>query len=525
MIGLTDNHPPKKIKVLLEMRPALDGFAGIPQETRLLFRGMCMMNRVETQGLLQTSLKFLADGTTQARCVGGVTTAMPESARLSRYARVVVSVDAKSPKGKLAVARLYLKRRKVAWALALSSLLPGVRKIKTTLFESLYFEDFIWQSLFDKTLPASDYALVTAKNYRVCTIPWNMLQTAGLFTLKLVSKLVYPRLDTQGVDVFIAQTPYPAQVDPQTKLVIRYHDALPVFMPHAFANQSRHLTTHFQALKSNVESGAYFACISEATRQDLLRIFPEVEDRAVTIHNMVSHHYFNEDSSADLVPQIVRSRLNFAAPQAVPPFKSLGEQDGFYSRHLQEKPFSYLLMVSTIEPRKNHRRLIAAWERIHAKRDPSLKLVIVGNLGWEVDPIMREMRTWIDQGDVFLLNNVPADDLRVLYKHAVATVCPSMAEGFDFSGVEAMRCGGVVLASDIPVHREIYLDAACYFETHSTDSLVDVISDTLYSLQRDAIVTSLKLRGNVVSSAYLPENILPKWEVFLEKLRSCHENV
>jgi len=63
---------------------------------------------------------------------------------------------------------------------------------------------------------------------------------------------------------------------------------------------------------------------------------------------------------------------------------------------------------------------------------------------------------------VFLLNNVPADDLRVLYRHAAATVCPSLAEGFDFSGVEAMRCGGVVLASDIPVHREVYQDAAHY---------------------------------------------------------------
>jgi len=45
---------------------------------------------------------------------------------------------------------------------------------------------------------------------------------------------------------------------------------------------------------------------------------------------------------------------------------------------------------------------------------------------------------------------VPAEALRLLFRQAVVTVCPSVGEGFDFSGVEAMRCGGVVAASDIP---------------------------------------------------------------------------
>ncbi|MDR7927306.1 hypothetical protein RIE95_09980 [Acidithiobacillus thiooxidans] len=49
-----------------------------------------------------------------------------------------------------------------------------------------------------------------------------------------------------------------------------------------------------------------------------------------------------------------------------------------------------------------------------------------------------------------MLHSVPAEALRLLFRQAVVTVCPSVGEGFDFSGVEAMRCGGVVAASDIP---------------------------------------------------------------------------
>lgn len=510
----------QKLQVLLEMRPALDGYAGIPQETRLLFRGLCMIDSVEVEGLLQTSLRFLASGMTEKRQAG---TEPAESARLHRYSRVIVSMDSKPSKEPLDVVMLYLKRRRAAYALTFSTLLPGLRKVKTSVFESRYFEDYIWQALFAKTLHAADFALVTAKNYRVCTVPWNILQSAGLNSLKFVSKLVYPILDTQGTDIFIAQTPYPARVDPNTALVVRYHDALPVFMPHAFANKARHQATHFHALRSNVQSGAYFACVSESTRQDLLRIFPEAADRTVTIHNMVSHHFYDEDSSAGRIPQVIRSRLNLQAPEAHPEFRGLSEQEHFYKQHLDEQPVKYLLMVSTIEPRKNHSRLIAAWEIIRAEVDPSLKLVIVGNLGWDVEPIMKEMRTWIDRGALFVLNSVPAADLRVLYRHAAATVCPSLAEGFDFSGVESMCSGGVAIASDIAVHREVYANASEYFEPHSTVSLVGAIKKVLYDPHASQVQEELRARGKEVSLRYSPDTILPQWELFLKRVANSEK--
>jgi glycosyltransferase involved in cell wall biosynthesis len=70
-----------------------------------------------------------------------------------------------------------------------------------------------------------------------------------------------------------------------------------------------------------------------------------------------------------------------------------------------------------------------------------------------------------------LLEDVPSNELRQLYRHALATLCPSVGEGFDFSGIEAMRCGSPVIASDIKVHREIFGKAAEYFSPYdSTDA-------------------------------------------------------
>ena len=55
----------RKPRVLLELRPAFDGYQGIPQETRLLFRGLRMLESCEVAGMLQMSHRILAKGTYQ----------------------------------------------------------------------------------------------------------------------------------------------------------------------------------------------------------------------------------------------------------------------------------------------------------------------------------------------------------------------------------------------------------------------------------------------------------------------------
>ena len=97
-----------------------------------------------------------------------------------------------------------------------------------------------------------------------------------------------------------------------------------------------------------------------------------------------------------------------------------------------------------------------------------LALVFVGSPGWDNSGLLRAMQKWQSSGDLFHLSDVPPSQLRLLYAAADAVVCPSVSEGFDLPGVEALRCGGAVAASDIPVHREILGEAALYFDPYST---------------------------------------------------------
>ena len=116
-----------------------------------------------------------------------------------------------------------------------------------------------------------------------------------------------------------------------------------------------------------------------------------------------------------------------------------------------------------------------------------------------------------------MLEDVPSADLRLLYKHARATVCPSVGEGFDFSGVEAMRCGGVVVASDIAVHREICADAAVYFNPYDLGDAVRAI-ETVIDPAQAALRAELVERGASVSARYLSAAIMPQWQSFLHSV-------
>ena len=506
-----------RIRVLVELRPAFDGFAGIPQETRLLFRGLRMLESCDVAGLLQMSNRILAKGTHDTGLLSD-SLWLTEAQKINRYSRVVISA-AERPYATFLEGLLDAGARRINSAVLSLQTLLSLNSVKLWGFRSAYFEDFIWRTLFAKSLPAADFQLVTGARQFVCRTPWQSMHVAGLRTLTFWRTAKYPRLRTPGTDIFITQTPYPARVSRGTSMVVRYHDAVPVLLPHTIGDVSLHQASHYHALAANVKGGARFACVSAATRDDLLRLFPRAEKQAVVIHNMVSHHYFSENSSPDLVPGIIRSRLHVPDPETAidvrPRFLSLREQESFYRRSLAQKPFRYLLTVATLEPRKNHARLLAAWEVIKAETDPDLKLVVVGSLGWNYLKTVQAFRPWIDRGELFMLNAVPAPDLRVLYRHATATVCPSVAEGFDFSGVEAMRSGGVVIASGIPVHREVYGDGATYFDPYSTADLVTALKGVLYADDASRVQEELRHKGHDMSARYLPAQILPQWDSFL----------
>jgi glycosyltransferase involved in cell wall biosynthesis len=512
------------LRILMEMRPALDGYYGIPQETRLLFAALASVSGFALTGLLQMSKKRLRGG------VYG-NPKMSEAERVHCFSRVVVSLKGRTAFDWKSDVTEWLSDFWQDFGLRLRAW-SGVGRVALGTFETKFFSDFIWQELYSRSLPASERERVLKSDYRVCPAPWRLMHLGGIERAQVLGRSRYPIIDTAGVDVFIAQTPFPGRVAPGTTLIVHYHDAIPLLMPHNISDRAFHQASHYHALAANVRDGAYFVCVSESTRIDLLNLFPEAEKRTVVIHNMLPSHYFPAAPEPERVPDIIRRYLhgefegkvkgttkNKTRTYRLARIFGREEEKAFFYRNVFGQNSRFLLMVSTIEPRKNHARLIAAWEALHSA-DPDLKLVLVGHIGWDYHAALEGMLPWIDEGSLFLLQNVPVEALRILYQMAAVTVCPSVGEGFDFSGVEAMRCGGIVAASDIPVHREVYGDAAVYFDPYETASLVSVLNPMIYGEDAHATRTHLQEVGMRQTAHYLPEKIIPQWVSFLESVEA-----
>ncbi len=113
-------------------------------------------------------------------------------------------------------------------------------------------------------------------------------------------------------------------------------------------------------------------------------------------------------------------------------------------------PGDHVLCLGTIEPRKNHLGLLAAWRRLPTPRP---KLVIAGRIGWECDAIVVALRDAVRDG--LIEWHADADDavLWRLFATARLLVVPSHWEGFGFPPLEAMQLGVPVVANDVaPLH-------------------------------------------------------------------------
>jgi alpha-1,3-rhamnosyl/mannosyltransferase len=125
-------------------------------------------------------------------------------------------------------------------------------------------------------------------------------------------------------------------------------------------------------------------------------------------------------------------------------------------------PDRFALHVGTFEPRKNLAMLLCAWEQFHASSRVVLPLVLCGAAGWKNEALQPILSRGEQAG--WLINRGYVSDavLGALYRRAVLVCCPSLYEGFGLPVLEAMRVGTPVLASDIPVHREVAGEAAVF---------------------------------------------------------------
>ncbi len=149
----------------------------------------------------------------------------------------------------------------------------------------------------------------------------------------------------------------------------------------------------------------------------------------------------------------------------------------------------YLLHVGSAIPRKRLDVLFAVFAALRA-RHPDLRLV---QQGGTLSPVQRAQVEALGIGDALL--QPPRQErptLAGLYRRASAVLVTSEAEGFGLPVIEALACGASVVASDIPVLREVGADTCAYCPVGDVASWAETV-DALLTGSRPSVPREARL--------------------------------
>lgn len=129
-------------------------------------------------------------------------------------------------------------------------------------------------------------------------------------------------------------------------------------------------------------------------------------------------------------------------------------------------PNKFILFVGNAYPHKNLGVLLESMKSL-----PDYHLVIVA----KQSPFLSRTLAPYHRARLHVYSDLSDNELVSIYRGAALLVTPSLMEGYGLVGIEALMVGTPVVASNIPVYREVYGDQVTYFDPHSVSDLVRAI--------------------------------------------------
>ena len=156
----------------------------------------------------------------------------------------------------------------------------------------------------------------------------------------------------------------------------------------------------------------------------------------------------------------------------------------------------YVLLVSTIEPRKNHVAAFDAWRSFldgFPLAEPPPKLVCAGKLGWMFDGVLRSLEcTPSLAGHIVMIHSADDATLDALYRNCVCTLYPSRYEGWGLPITESLCHGKVPVCSNATSLPEAGQEFAIYFDPEQEGALHAALSQLLFDVpfreSREALI-------------------------------------
>jgi len=262
------------------------------------------------------------------------------------------------------------------------------------------------------------------------------------------------------------------------KTVVTCHDLIHFVFP-----QYSHPAKLFFArrlLKRVANKAKRIITVSEYTKQDFLRFFPQARDKLTVIYNGVGNEF--RPLADNQVAEFKRK-------------EGLGD---------------FLLFVGNLKPHKNLPALIAAYARLK-DRYSGLKLIILSQKVYNKD-ISRAISHWKVDDGVVIHQPASLEELILYYNAAQLLVFPSLYEGFGLPPLEAMACGTPVVASKTSSIPEVVGESAIMIDPKDIESITAGIEQ---GLTDSSLREKLKNTGQVRAQRFTWEKTARQtWQIY-----------
>lgn len=225
-----------------------------------------------------------------------------------------------------------------------------------------------------------------------------------------------------------------------TRRIVTFHDV--AFLTHPQLITPGMVTYLTRLVEREVDAGSTIVAVSQVTRTRVSQLFGINPEEISVVPNGVDRRFF----------------------EAEPPSLDLREE--------LRLPDEYLLMVGTLEPRKNHEAVLRCISR---RRESPLPLILVGRRGWGIDHLLPEIDRLHTNGQVVWLEGLDDAHLPAVVAGAKGMVYPSWTEGFGLPALEGLAAGKPVITGDDPVFDEVAGRFAIKVHPDDEDALLDAI--------------------------------------------------
>lgn len=287
-------------------------------------------------------------------------------------------------------------------------------------------------------------------------------------------------LNKNNFDLFLSPDGF-ASLRSNTKTVTVQHDLAFEHFPAHVSFLTRKYYQYF--FPKFVNHSTRIATVSEFSKTDLCNLYSVPPDKTDVVYS-AAKDIFHPTSSA--IQKAIRKKYTGGHP--------------------------YFVFVGSINPRKNIKNMLLAFDDFKAKNPSStIKFLLAGSFGWQNTEMQEVFEKMKFKTEVIFLNRQPIEELVAIIGSAKALLYVSLFEGFGVPPLEGMKCEIPVITSSVSSIPEVCGNAAVMANPNS----VEEISNAMQKIFSDnELCAALIEKGKFQATKFT-------WDNTAERLWNC----